>query len=111
MLTEKAKVNEMKAVIEVGNKQYLVEQGREIDVELLHAADKTVTFKPLLVIDGEMVHIGQPLLDKLKVTAEIIETDTKAAKVVAIRYKAKKRVHKIHGHRQRLTRLKITKIA
>jgi large subunit ribosomal protein L21 len=101
----------MKAVIEVGSKQYLVEQGKEIEVELLHATDKTVEFMPLLVIDGETVRVGSPLLEKSKVLAEVLEPDVKADKVMAIRYKAKKRVHKVHGHRQHHTKLKITKIS
>jgi large subunit ribosomal protein L21 len=101
----------MKAVIEVGSKQYLVEQGKEIEVELLHLSEKTASFTPLLTIDGEAVQVGQPLLDKVKVVAEIVEADAKADKVMAIRYKAKKRVHKVHGHRQHYTKLKITKIS
>jgi ribosomal protein L21 len=48
---------------------------------------------------------------KAKVVAEIVEEDVKADKVTAIRYKAKKRVHKVHGHRQHQTVLKISKIA
>lgn len=113
MLTEKAKVkiSEMKAVIEVGSKQYLVEQGEEIEVELLHTTDKTTTFTPLLVIDDEVIQVGQPLVEKVKVVAEVLEADIKADKVIAIRYKAKKRVHKVHGHRQHHTKLKITKIS
>src|SRR5580700_6642403 len=100
----------MKAVIGVGSKQYLVEQGNEIEVELLHLEDKSVSFTPLLVIDGESVQVGTPVLEKSKVTAEVIDQDVKAPKVTAIRYKAKKRVHKVHGHRQHHTKLKITKI-
>lgn len=101
----------MKAVIEVGSKQYLVEQGKEIEVELLHLNDKTATFIPLLVIDDKTIQVGQPLLEKSKVLAEIVEADSKATKVTAIRYKAKKRVHKVHGHRQHYTKLKIVKIS
>jgi large subunit ribosomal protein L21 len=101
----------MKAVIEVGSKQYLVEQGKEIEVELLHTTDKTATFSPLLVIDGDNIQVGQPALEKSKVVAEVVEADIMADKVTAIRYKAKKRVHKIHGHRQHHTKLKITKIS
>jgi large subunit ribosomal protein L21 len=100
----------MKAVIEVGNKQYIVEQGKEIEVELQHLDDKTATFTPLLVFDDESIKVGRPLVDKVQVVAEVIEADSKAAKVTAIRYKAKKRVHKVHGHRQHFTKLKITKI-
>jgi len=101
----------MKAVIKVGGKQYVVTEGETLEVELLHAEGKSVTFEPLLVIDGDKVTVGTPLVDKVKVTANIVEDDVKADKVTAIRYKAKKRVHKVHGHRQHHTVLKIAKIA
>src|SRR5688572_10901816 len=100
-----------KAVIATGGKQYLVTEGETIEVELLHADKKSVTFDPLLVIDGENVHVGMPVVDKAKVTAEVIEAEVKDDKVTAIRFKAKKRVHKVHGHRQRHTVIKISKIA
>ena len=100
-----------KAVITTGGKQYLVQEGETIDVELLHEDGKSVSFDALLVIDGEAVSVGLPNVDKIKVTAEIVEADIKADKVTAIRYKAKKRVHKVHGHRQHHTQIKITKIA
>ena len=90
-----------KAIITTGAKQYLVTEGETIKVELIASDDKQVTFKPLLLIAGETVSIGRPTLDDVVVTAE----------VTAIRYKAKKRVHKVHGHRQHQTILKITKIA
>jgi len=45
-----------------------------------------------------------------KVTAEVTETLVKGDKVTAIRYKAKKRVKKVRGHRQQFTTIKITKI-
>jgi len=100
-----------KAVIATGGKQYLVTEGETLEVELLHADGKTVSFEPLLVIDGESVQIGAPLVEKAKVSAEVVEDQVKADKVTSIRYKAKKRVHKVHGHRQRHTVIKITKIA
>lgn len=99
-----------KAVIATGGKQYIVSEGETIEVELLKADDKNVAFEPLLVIDGDKVAVGTPTV-KAKVTAEVVEEDVKADKVMAIRYKAKKRVHKVRGHRQRHTVLKITKIA
>jgi len=99
-----------KAVIATGGKQYIVSEGETLEVELLHSDDKTVTFEPLLVIDGEKIEVGTPTV-KAKVSAEIVESDVKADKVMAIRYKAKKRVHKVHGHRQHQTVIKITKIA
>lgn len=100
-----------KAVIATGGKQYLVTEGETVDVELLHAEGKSVSFEPLLVIDGETITVGAPSVDKVKVTAEVVEADIKADKVTAIRYKAKKRVHKVHGHRQHHTQIKIIKIA
>lgn len=99
-----------KAVIATGGKQYVVSEGDVLDVELL-SEDKTVSFEPLLVIDGEDVKVGTPVVKGAKVTASVEATDYKTDKVVAIRYKAKKRVHKVRGHRQRKTTIKISKIA
>ena len=100
-----------KAVIATGGKQYLVAEGETLSVELLKIEGKTATFSPLLVIDGETTTVGSPEVAKVKVTAEIVEEDIQADKVTSIRYKAKKRVHTVRGHRQHQTRLKITKIA
>lgn len=100
-----------KAVIATGGKQYLVAEGETLEVELLKADGKTATFAPLLVIDGDKTTVGTPEVAKVTVTAEIVEDEVKADKVLAIRYKAKKRVHKVRGHRQRHTVIKVTKIA
>lgn len=100
-----------KAVIATGGKQYIVTEGQTVEVELLPAEGKSVSFEPLLVIDGDAISVGTPSVDKSKVTAEIVEQEVKADKVTAIRYKAKKRVRKVHGHRQRHTILKISKIS
>lgn len=99
-----------KAVIATGGKQYIVSEGDTLNVELLGSSDKKVTFEPLLVIDGDKVSVGTPAVSGVTVTADVVE-ETKADKVVSIRYKAKKRVHKLHGHRQRLMTIKIAKIA
>lgn len=100
-----------KAVIATGGKQYLVSEGETLEVELLHAEDKSVAFEPLLVIDGDSITVGTPAVAKVKVTAEIVEEDVQADKVTSIRYKAKKRVHTVKGHRQHQTVIKISKIA
>ena len=99
-----------KAVIATGGKQYLVSEGETLEVELL-AETKTVTFEPLLVIDGDEISVGTPTVSGVKVAASIADEIVKADKVVAIRYKAKKRVHKVHGHRQKLAKITISKIA
>src|SRR5690606_36958103 len=97
--------------IATGGKQYVVTENETIEVELVKSDKKTTTFSPLLVIDGDKVSVGTPEVKGVTVTATIVEPDTKADKVTAIRYKPKKRVHKVHGHRQHHTRQKITKIA
>lgn len=99
-----------KAVISTGGKQYIVAEGEQVEVELL-PTDKKIDFEALLLIDGDNVSVGKPNVQNVKVSAEVVEQEVKADKVVAIRYKAKKRVRKVRGHRQRHTVLKITKIA
>jgi large subunit ribosomal protein L21 len=100
-----------KAVIQTGGKQYIVSEGETLEVELIKDAGKSVNFESLMVLNGEQVQIGTPLVAQAKVTAEVIESDIQTDKVTAIRYKAKKRVHKVRGHRQHKTVLKITKIS
>ena len=100
-----------KAVIATGGKQYLVYEGETLNVEVLKGAEKSVDFEALLVIDGDNVSVGQPLVKGVTVTADVIDTEARADKVTSIRYKAKKRVHTVHGHRQHQTTIKIAKIA
>ena len=98
-----------KAVISTGGKQYLVTEGQELEVELLEPVKKTV-FEALMVIDGEKTSIGKPTVGGVQVKADVIEQIVKQDKVTAIRFKAKKRVNKRRGHRQKLTRIKVTSI-
>jgi len=100
-----------KAVIQTGGKQYFVSEGDEISVELIKIDGKIAEFEALLLVDGDSVQVGTPNVEKVKVIADVIESDIQADKVTSIRYKAKKRVHKVRGHRQHLTQLKIKKIA
>lgn len=100
-----------KAVIATGGKQYLVAEGEIINVELLKLEGKTTSFIPLMIIDGDKATIGTPSLSSAKVTADILNEELLGDKVMSIRYKAKKRVHTVRGHRQPHTQLKITKIA
>lgn len=100
-----------KAVIATGGKQYFVTEGETLEIELLGADEKNVTFKPLLVVDGDKISVGTPVVDKAEVTAEVVEADVQGDKVTSIRYKAKKRVRKVRGHRQRHSVIKISKIA
>lgn len=98
-----------KAVILSGGHQFLVSEGEELEVEKL-GSEKKLEFEALLVIDGENISVGAPAVVGVKVAAEVVEAEVKADKVVSIRYKAKKRVNKRRGHRQKLTRIRISKI-
>lgn len=100
-----------KAIIQTGSKQYLVSEGETLEVELLKSKARSLELQPLLVIDGDKTKVGAPLLSDNKVKIEILDPEVKAEKVTAIRYKAKKRVKKIHGHRQRHTLIKIVQIS
>ena len=98
-----------KAVIVTGGKQYLVSEGETLEVERIKGAKDKLSFTPLLVIDGEKVEIGKPEVSGVTVSAKMVE-EIKADKVTSIRYKAKKRVKKVHGHRQVLNKIKIESI-
>lgn len=100
-----------KAIIQTGGKQYLVTEGQTLNVELIKGDSKSVTFEPLLVIDGDKATVGAPTVAKATVTADVTEADKQADKVTSIRYKAKKRVRTVRGHRQHQTVLTIKSIA
>ena len=100
-----------KAVILTGGKQYLVTEGEILSVELIKNADKAVSFEPLLVIDGDKTTVGSPGVSGVFVKAEIVSADEQDDKVTSIRYKAKKRVHTVRGHRQHKTIVKISSIS
>lgn len=99
-----------KAVINVKGHQYIVAEKERLEVELVGDA-KSLKFDALMVIDGDKVEIGQPLVKGVSVEANVIEASKKADKVTAIRYKSKKRVNKKRGHRQQHSVLEITKIS
>ncbi|HET9721732.1 MAG TPA: 50S ribosomal protein L21 [Candidatus Saccharimonadales bacterium] len=99
-----------KAVISTGGHQYLVTEGQELEVELLDPNQQNTAFEALLLIEGDSIKVGTPTVAGAKVTADIVEQSVKDDKVLAIRYKSKKRVRKVRGHRQQHARIKITKI-
>lgn len=100
-----------KAVIKAGGKQYLVVEGETINIDHLSEDKKTLEFVPIMVIDDTKTTVGTPEVKGAKVTASVIEQLVKGDKVTAIRYKPKKRVSKVRGHRQQYTQIKINKIA
>ncbi|QQS19284.1 50S ribosomal protein L21 [Candidatus Saccharibacteria bacterium] len=99
-----------KAVIATGGKQYVVAEGQTLSIERLKSDDKTVSFDAMIVVDGEKTIIGAPLVKGAVVKATVVDAEARADKVTAIRYKAKKRVHKLHGHKQDQTVIQIDSI-
>ena len=101
----------MYAVIETGGKQYRVEVGTELEVELLDVEPgKTVTLdRVLLVADGDEAAIGQPVVSGAAVSAEVLR-QARGEKVISFKYRPKARSRVKKGHRQELTVLRINDI-
>ena len=99
-----------KAVIKVGGKQYLVAEKETLRVDLLPAGTKELETDALLVIDGDKVTVGTPVVKDVKVSAKVVEEVVKGDKLRVIRYKSKKRVHKEVGHRQKYSEIEVVSI-
>ncbi|HEY8438301.1 MAG TPA: 50S ribosomal protein L21 [Candidatus Limnocylindrales bacterium] len=101
----------MYAVIETGGKQYRVEVGTELEVELLEAApgDSITLDRVLLVADGDESAIGRPVVADAAVEAEVVRRD-RGDKVISFKYRPKARRRVKKGHRQELTVLRITDV-
>jgi large subunit ribosomal protein L21 len=101
----------MYAVIETGGKQYRVEVGTELEIELLdEGAGETVAFERiLLVADGDTASIGRPVVENASVSAEVLRRD-RGDKVISFKYRPKARRRVKKGHRQELTVIRISDI-
>lgn len=101
----------MYAIIETGGKQYRVEEGDVLDVEKLglEAGEKIAFDSVLFLHDGTASHIGAPKVDGCTVEGEILG-DAKGPKISSIKYKRRKNAYRRFGHRQGLSRVKITMI-
>ena len=100
----------IKAVVKIGGKQFIVAEKETILVDLLPEGTKELTLDALLVIDGDKTKVGKPIVKGVTVTARVIEDLVKGEKIRVIRYKAKKRVHKENGHRQKYSKIEIVSI-
>jgi large subunit ribosomal protein L21 len=99
-----------KAVVKIGGKQFIVAEKETLLVDLLQEGTKELTLDALLVIDGDKTTVGTPTVKGVVVTAKVIDDLVKGDKIRVIRYKAKKRVHKENGHRQKYSKVEITSI-
>ncbi|MBE5758117.1 MAG: 50S ribosomal protein L21 [Clostridiales bacterium] len=100
----------MYAIVTTGGKQYKVSQDEIINVEKLDAkvGDK-INLDVLMIVDGDKVTNGNPLVKNAEVIAEVVEHG-KEDKVVVFKYKAKKNYRRKQGHRQPFTALKIVSV-
>jgi large subunit ribosomal protein L21 len=103
----------MFAILETGSKQYIVEEGDVLEVELLEEEKisnaNTVNFDSVLLVKDDGVHIGQPFVKDAFIQAKILE-EFKGPKVIIFKKKAKKQYKRTRGHRQKLHRIQIEKI-
>jgi large subunit ribosomal protein L21 len=102
----------MYAVIELNGRQLKVREGEIVRLDRVGGdVNSKVTFdRVLLAHDGNDLIVGGSSLGKASVSATIVR-QASGPKIVAFRYKPKKRVRRRHGHRQPITELRIDKIS
>ena len=107
----KWKEENMYAIVETGGKQYQLEEGRYVDIELLEGEkDSKVVFdKIVMIVNGKKSKVGQPYVAGASVEGKIMLHD-KAKKVIVYKQRPKKGYRKKQGHRQGFTRVMISKI-
>ena len=100
----------MYAIIHTGGKQYRVEKGDVIEVELLGIGNGAVEFNEVVLFnDGKTAYVGAPHVAKCLVKGEVVG-DTKGPKVISFKYKRRKNYRRKVGHRQKYSVVKITDI-
>ena len=101
----------MFAIVETGGKQYQVEEGRYLDVELLEGEEnaKVVFDKVVMIVNGKKSKVGQPYVAGASAEGTIMLHD-KSKKVIVYKQRPKKGYRKKQGHRQGFTRVMISKI-
>ena len=101
----------MFAVVKTGGKQYKVEVGTIVDVEKLDGEiGSSVDLRDILLVSGEKgTVVGQPVVKDAVVNAEIV-LQKKGPKLVIFKKKRRQGYHLKKGHRQELTRIKVTGI-
>ena len=101
----------MYAIVETGGKQYQVEEGRYVEVELLDAEkDSKVVFdKVVMIVNGKKSKVGQPYGTGASAEGVILAND-KAKKIIVYKQRPKKGYRRKYGHRQGFARVMINKI-
>ncbi len=100
----------MYAVFKTGGKQYRVEKGDRLRVEKLPGGvGETVSFDQVLLVGGDALKLGRPVVGGALVEAKILAQDL-ARKVVVFKFRRRKNYRRKRGHRQPFTALEITNI-
>ena len=101
----------MYAIVETGGKQYQMEEGRYLKVELLDGEkDSKVVFdKIVMLANGKKSKVGQPYVKGASVEGTILDHG-KEKKIIVYKQRPKKGYRKKQGHRQGFTKVMITKI-
>lgn len=101
----------MYAVIVTGGKQYKVAEGDTLKIEKLpvEVGSKIDFDKVLMVVDGDNVTLGTPVVAKAKVSGEVM-AQGRLDKVQIIKFRRRKHYRKQQGHRQYFTQVKITQV-
>ncbi|WP_027389791.1 50S ribosomal protein L21 [Chrysiogenes arsenatis] len=100
----------MQAVIKTCGKQYCVSEGQVLAVSSLEGnVGEEIGINEVLMISGEKTVVGTPVVSGAKVTAEIL-AQFRGKKIIVFKSKRRKGYKKRNGHRQDLTKIKITKI-
>jgi len=101
----------MYAVVETGGKQYRVQEGDELKVELLKGepGDEIILDKVLMRGKDDSVEIGTPYIYGASVKAEILDFG-RGDKILVFKYKSKKNIRKMQGHRQDYVKIRITEV-
>ena len=101
----------MYAVIRTGGKQYRVSQGDTLRVEkLAGSVGDVVTLSEVLLVGGESMKIGQPMVAGASVEAKITGQG-RGEKIVVFKFRRRKNYRRKAGHRQCYTELKIQAIS
>ena len=102
----------MYAVIETGGKQYRVELGSELHVELTGATPGSeISFDRVLLVRTESTtEVGTPVVAGAKVTATVLGQE-RGPKTISFKYRPKARSRITKGHRQELHLIKVTEVA
>jgi large subunit ribosomal protein L21 len=101
----------MYAVIKTGGKQYRVSEGDRLRVEKLEGAKgDLVELTEVLMLGGERVAVGSPLVQGAKVSAQIV-TQGLGKKIIVFKMRRRKRYRNKNGHRQPFTELQVTGIS